>query len=437
MDLRRFLTRTLVAVCVAVAGAFSVSAQTTSAPMPATRQVRDAAAGSQAPGAHLDYEPGKTPKYWAVAAADTIMARWPDYTKAYFAPWTYVHGYALCAFDRLSRSTGNPSYYDYLKAYVDKFVDEQGNFRPVAGRGQPQTVRFDNLDNIMTGTALVIAYEHTHDERYRKAAEAIRGVFDTYPRNSYGGFWHNRSMQGQMWIDGIFMGQMFLTRYGKSIGDAAYCWDEATKQMTVYASRAERDQTGLYIHAIYEPGHTARGPAWADPQTGRSPEVWSEGLGWYALVMAETLADMPKDGPRRTEMEDIFRRLAAGLKKTQDPKSGCWFQVVDKGMLPDNWTDTSGSAMFTYAIARGMEIGLLDSATYRPVVEAGYQGITSFAKVNSQGLVDVYSACDGVGVQTSYARYINYQKSINAKEAFIGFLWATEIVERPRLTGGM
>ena len=89
--------------------------------------------------------------------------------------------------------------------------------------------------------------------------------------------------------------------------------------------------------------------------------------------------------------------------------------------------------MFTYALARGIEIGLLDRKDYAPVVAAGYQGITSFAKINDRGLVDIYSACDGVGVQTSYERYINFKKSMNAKEAVIGFLWATEIVERPQL----
>ena len=100
-----------------------------------------------------------------------------------------------------------------------------------------------------------------------------------------------------------------------------------------------------------------------------SPEVWSEGLGWYALVVVEALADLPKDHPRRAEVEDIFRRLAAGLKRTQDAKSGRWFQVVDKGDRPDNWTDNSGSAMFTYAIAKGIELGLLDKNEYAPVVQ--------------------------------------------------------------------
>lgn len=149
--------------------------------------------------------------------------------------------------------------------------------------------------------------------------------------------------------------------------------------------------------------------------------------------MVEALADLPKDHAKRAQMEGIFRRLAAGLKRTQNPKSGRWFQVVDKGDRPDNWTDTSGSAMFTYTIQKGIEIGLLDKAEYAGVVAKGYQGVIENAKISGKGLVDIYSACDGVGVQVSYDRYIKYKQSINAKEAVAGFLWATAIAEKPEL----
>jgi unsaturated rhamnogalacturonyl hydrolase len=391
-------------------------------------------ASTAVPDAHLTYPPGKAPKFWSIATAETIMARWPDYLKAYFNSWTYVNGYALCGFDMLYRATGDKKYFDYTKRYIDQFIDENGNFHGVANaKGQTRDIGFTNLDNVMTGNTVVMLYEYTKDERYKKAAETIRRALDDYPRNNDGGFWHARGMQGQMWIDGIFMGQMFLTRYGKTIGDTEYCWDEATKQMTVYAKRAQRGDTGLYLHGLYEPGHGDKECRWADPKTGLSPEVWSEGLGWYALIVVETLADLPKDHPKRAEMEDIFRRLAAGLKRTQDPKSGRWFQVVDKGDRPENWTDTSGSAMFTYTIQKGIELGLIDKKEYGPVVEKGYKGIIENAKINDKGLVDIYSACDGVSVQTSYDRYINYKKNINAKEAIAGFLWATAIVERPEL----
>ncbi len=401
---------------------------------PRAPAVADAAAASAVPDAHLDYVPGKAPRFWSVATAETIMARWPDYNRAYHASWTYVHGYALYAFDMLYRATGDKRYYDFIKRYIDKHIDENGNFRVVVdGRGRERATSFGNQDNMMTGNALVMLYEYTKDERYKKAATTIRRALDGYRRNSNGGLWHSRGMNGQWWIDGIFMSQMFLTRYGRSIGDTPYCWDEATLQLGAYARSAQRDNTGLYLHGIYEAGHGGKAPKWADPNGGLSPEVWSEGLGWYALVLVETLTDLPKDHARRAEMEDIFRRLAAGLKRTQDSKSGRWFQVVDKGDRPDNWTDTSGSAMFTYAIQKGIEIGLLDKAQYAPVVEKGYKGIVANARINDKGLVDIYSACDGLGVQAGYERYINFKKSINAKEAVAGFLWATAIVEKPEL----
>src|SRR5262249_30473076 len=170
---------------------------------------------------------------------------------------------------------------------------------------------------------------------------------------------------------------------------------------------------------------------WADPKTGLSPEVWSEGLGWYALILVETLAVLPKDHPRRGEVVDILRDLAAGLKRTQDPKTGRWFQVVDRGDRDDNWTDTSGSAMFVYCLQRGIELGLLGKDDYAGVVAEGYKGIVANARLNDEGLVDISSACDGLGVQKDYAHYINYKKSPNAKEAVGGFLWATAIVEKP------
>ncbi len=405
-------------------------AQPASAPAPL---VRDAAT-TAVPGARLAYTPGQPPKFWSVAAAETIMARWPDYSQAYFNAWTYVNGYELYGFELLWRATGDPRYYDYTKRYIDQFVDATGNFRGVrTAKGSTNTPSFGNLDNMMTGNTLVMLYETTKDERYRKAADKIRRALDHYPRNHNGGFWHNQRMNGQMWIDGIFMGEMFVIRYGKSIGDAPYCWDEATRQIGLYAQIAQRGASGLYLHGFYEPGHGGKAPGWADPQTGLSPEVWSEGLGWYALVLTETLATLPKEHPRRAELEDIYHRLAAGLKRTQNPTSGRWYQVVDKGDRPDNWTDTSGSAMFTYTLAKGIELGLLPRREYGPVVQQGYQGIIANAKINDHGLLDISSACDGVGVQVDYAHYINFKKSINAKEAVAGFLWATAIVEKPEL----
>jgi rhamnogalacturonyl hydrolase YesR len=369
------------------------------------------------------------PRSWAVATADSIMQRNSGTGRGTLGGWTYWKGYTLCGFEMLWRSTGDPQYLDFIRREVDPFIDGQGNLKDV---------HFGWLDDTMLGTIVVALYEQTHDERYRTAATQIRRYFDRHPRNPDGGFWHADKLPGEMWIDGVFMGQMFLIRYGKSIGDREDCFAEAARQIIAFARHARKGDTGLYYHAWAEQPETAtvlpkRTVKWADPKTGLSPEVWSEGLGWYALVVVETLAVLPPDHPQRSEIVAIFRGLAAGLRRTQDPRSGRWFQVVDKADEPGNWTDNSGSAMFTYAIRRGIDLKLLDPEEYGPVAARGCQGIVENAKINAEGLVDVYSACDGVCVQASYADYVNYKQKLNAKEAVAGFLWATAITERPAL----
>lgn len=367
------------------------------------------------------------PKLWSVALAETIMKRNPGTPQDRLARWSYWKGYTLMGFEQLWRSTGDARYIDFIQREMDPHIDAAGNLKNVS---------LGSLDNIMAGNIVIALYEHTHDARYRVAATQVRRAFDTYPRNPDGGFWHNPKLNGQMWVDGVFMGQMFLIRYGASIGDRQYCFDEAIKQITVFARHAQKGASGLYYHAWAADPATAlvvprRKVGWADARTGLSSEVWSEGLGWYALVVVETLAVLPPDYPHRAEVLDIYLRLADGLKRAQDPKTGGWFDVVDKGDKPDNWIDTSGSAMFTYAIERGIELKLLDKKKYAPVARNGYQAIVANAKLNDQGLVDIYNAGDGVCVQASYDDYVHYPKTVNAKEAVAGFLWATTIIEKP------
>ena len=371
------------------------------------------------PEAHLDYPPGKAPPLWSVALAETIMARHPDIRRAFYKPWNYVEGYLFCGFENLYRTTGNRRYLDYMKTQVDPFIDEKGKFTGSS---------LNNLDDFMTGTTVVALYDVTHAERYKTAATQFRQAFDPYPRTD-GQFWHN-TRGSVMWIDGVFMGQMFALRYGSSIGDSAYCFDEAVKQITTCAKHSQKGDSGLYLHAWTDQADKCK---WADPRTGLSPEVWSEGLGWYALVVVEALAALPKEHAGRAAVEDIYRRLAAGLKRHQDPQSGGWFMVVDKPAEPGNWIDPSGTGMFVYALQRGIDLGLLDAKEFAPVVDRGYRKLLEFASVNERGLVDIAGGGDGIGIKNNYQGYILHRRQVNAKETIGGFLWAATIMERRQL----
>ena len=359
-------------------------------------------------------------KNMSIALADSILARFPNPDDIPWKIWNYVQGYWLSGFDMLWKYTGDRKYFDYIKKFVDQHIQPDGSIRNFTG---------NDLDDMMAGTAVLSVYEQTGEAKYRLAAERIRAAFEDYPRNSDGGFYHSKSLSHEMWIDGVFMGGMFLIRYATAIGDRETCFDEAANQILILASHCSKGDTGLFLHAYDE----ARHAAWADPMTGLSCSVWSEGLGWYALVVVEALKALPLDHPRRAQVMDIFQKLIEGLRKTQDPKTGLWYQVVDQVVSrPDNWHDTSGSTMFLYTIQRALDLGYVSAEVYAPVAKKGYEGILSKAVIRPDGLVDINDACDGVCVQTSEDVYINYPKSVNAKEAVGGFLWATTIVEKPR-----
>jgi rhamnogalacturonyl hydrolase YesR len=365
---------------------------------------------------------GKQVTSWSVELAKTIMSRYPDPDDYPYRSWCYPQGYMLQGMAKLWNSTGERKYYDYIMKYVNEHVDDQGRISRFRG---------NSMDDMMAGSIIVWAYQQTSLEKYKLAAEQIRKKFDDYPRTSDGLFWHGRGTVGQVWVDGVFMGQMFLTKYGKYIGDSDYCFNEAAKQLTLISQHLKKGDSGLLLHAWDED----KDASWADPNTGLSPEVWSEGLGWYALIMVETLEIFPEDHPKRAELADILKNLLRGLKETQDSNTGLWYQVVDKGNLPDNWHDTSGSGMFLYCIQKSIELGLADPKVYGPVVEKAYHGLITNAVIGDDGLIDIHNACDGLGVQVSYDAYINYKKKVNAEEAVASFLWGTWIVEKPTRSG--
>ena len=370
------------------------------------------------PDAQLSYQPDAKLTQLALPLSETVMARYPDYRMAYWKDYTYVQGYMFDAMDRLGQLTGESKYLEYIKKYIDHFVDEEGNYK---GGG------LTNLDNFMTGSAFCTLYGRTGEEKYKKAALQILKGVETYPRSD-GQFWHgNRSPN--MWIDGVFMMQLFLIRCAQHVGEADYCNEVACRNIIAAARHLQRPD-GLILHAwTTEPENAV----WADKETGLSPEVWSEGMGWYTLVVPELLALLPQTHPGYSQVLDIYLKMCRGLKKVQDEKTGGWFMVVDKDDNPLNFIDPSGTAMFTYSIQRGIQLGLLKAKEYASVAQRGYCSLFPFVKVNDKGLLDVIGACDGVTIKRNFVEYVTVPKILNAKEAVAGIVWAAVIMETEQL----
>ncbi|WP_328349418.1 glycoside hydrolase family 88 protein [Streptomyces sp. NBC_00445] len=387
----RRLSAVLTAGVLATAGLLTVTATAPVTPLEHTAVARPATAAD-----------------WSVAMVDSTTAR---YTPSTIGGWSYPVGLYLYGQYLTYQRTQDARYLSYIKSYVDRFVKSDGSM----DQG------FNSLDSMQAGRLLVILHRETGEDRYRRAAKKIRDRLDTFPRTSDGGFWHadTSSRAHQLWSDGVYMVNPFLVEYGKEFGDSAYANDEAAKQLYVYG-RHLQVSNGLLKHA-YDESKTA---SWADPGTGLAPEPWCRAVGWYSMAILNVLDALPVNHVRRPQLIGILRDLATGLKKYQDPATGRWFQVIDKGSRSDNWTETSCSSMFTYALSRGAQQGYLD-AHYKSVAQRGYKGVLAKISLGSDGRTNLTDISIGTNVG-DYAFYVARPRETNDFHGLGAFLIMNE-----------
>ncbi|MFE6938498.1 glycoside hydrolase family 88/105 protein [Streptomyces chartreusis] len=376
-----------------------LAAATLTAVPAATADPAPAAAALNTPAATAD---------WSVAVVDSTTAR---YTPTTIGGWSYPVGLYLYGQYLVFRRTHDPRYLSYIKSYVDRFVAADGSM----------SQGFNSLDSMQAGRLLTILHHETGEVRYRVAAKRIRDRLDTYPRTGDGGFWHadTASRAHQLWADGVYMVNPFLVEYGNEFHDSAYANEEAAQQLQLYGGHLQV-AGGLLRHA-YDESRTA---AWSDPATGLAPEHWCRAVGWYSMAMVNVLDAVPAAHPRRPALLRILRALAAGLERHQDPATGRWFQVIDKGDRAGNWTETSCSSMFTYALSRAAQRGYLDRH-YAAVAERGYRGVLRKVSLGADGRTELTDISVGTNVG-DYAYYAARTRATNDFHGLGAFLIMNE-----------
>ncbi|HSQ46036.1 MAG TPA: glycoside hydrolase family 88 protein, partial [Lutibacter sp.] len=184
-------------------------------------------------------------------------------------------------------------------------------------------------------------------------------------------------------------------------------------------------KTGLLYHGWDE----SKAMEWADRKTGTSPNFWSRSLGWYAMALVDVLDYFPKEHPKQVELVNYLNQLAVALTKVQDP-SGLWYQVTDMGDKEGNYLEASGSAMFAYAFAKGVNKGYLPEK-YKEVANKAFDGLTrDLVKVSETGEVTITQACAVAGLggtpyrDGSFEYYVNERKKDNDPKATGPFILA-------------
>ena len=299
--------------------------------------------------------------------------------------WEYTPTLMARAFVELYTATGDTTYLGHAQRFADQFIGEDGTILTYKRS-------LYNMDRIQGGNFLILLSAVNPQPQYAIAIETLRDQLREQPRTSEGGFWHKQVYEHQMWLDGLFTGTTFYARYAAWKPEAE-AWSDIANQFLV-VDKHTRKANGLNHHGWDE----CRQMAWSDSITGCSAETWGRAEGWYVMALCDVLELMPADQPERAELIAILNRVMEALLTVQDQDTHLWYQVPDKGAEAGNYLESTCSAMYAYAMAKGVNIGVLP-ATYRDEAKQVIEGLkASKLRTGEDGTLSLIDCCAVAGL---------------------------------------
>ncbi|SHE47323.1 glycoside hydrolase family 88/105 protein [Chryseobacterium takakiae] len=347
---------------------------------------------------------------WSERMLLSEMYRFPeswmlDFSKS--PKWTYPSAIVLDGAEQLYTKTGKKEYYDYISGFGEKLIKEDGTILTYE-------LEKYNIDLLNSGNVLLYLYEKEKKEKYLKALQTLRLQIAGQPRTQEGSFWHKKIYPYQVWLDGLYMGMPFYAHYTKDFSkgnDAAKAYDEIVFQFDSVQKNLLDKKTGLLYHGWDE----SRQQAWADKQTGLSPNFWGRAMGWYGMAMVDVLDYLPQNHPGRARLISYIKSFADAIVKVQDKENGLWYQVLDKAGEKRNYTEASASAMFVYMMIKSVNKGYLPQS-YKVYAKKGYNGIIkNLITVDENGVVNLNKCCAVAGLGGKPYRDGSYEYYVNEK----------------------
>ena len=208
------------------------------------------------------------------------------------------------------------------------------------------------------------------------------------------------SPETRLWVDDMWMITILQVQAYLATGKSVYI-ERAAKEMAYYLDELQNPD-GLFYHA---------------PDV---PFVWGRGDGWFAAGMARLLQHLPSENLYRERILSGYRLMMDALLKAQR-SDGLWGQLVgDHG----SWAETSGSGMFAYAFAVGVNEGWLDGRVYGPATRKAYLALV--ARLDAYG--NINDVCAGTSKLNDRDYYLNRPRGIGDPHGQVALLWlATEL----------
>ena len=209
--------------------------------------------------------------------------------------------------------------------------------------------------------------------------------------------------EARYWIDDMYMIPLVQVQALRATGRKEYA-DRAALAMDVYLERLQ-EPNGLFHHGT------------------DSPFFWGRGNGWIAAGLAELLISLDPAHPRHPPILAGYHKMMATLLATQD-ESGLWRQLVDQ---EDSWLETSGSAMFAYAMVTGVRQGWLDRATYGPAARKAWLALVAHLDEDA----NLREVCIGTDKGFDKPYYLERPRAAGDLHGQAPMLWTATALLRP------
>ena len=289
----------------------------------------------------------------AMRAADVraAMRKVADWELAWSQPWfdrIWTWSVLYSGFMAASPALDDPKYRDAMQAMAEKFHWELRSQHPNAD-DQSVGQTYLELDLLQPAPEKIPPTEAALDDLLAGGAARIPEGQAQIP------WW---------WCDALFMAPPVWSRMCGVTHDARYLdyldkhwWETSNLLYDPHRHLYYRDIT--FLHQTDDRGN---------------PLFWSRGNGWVMGGIARTLDYMPRNYPSRGKYGAQLREMAAAVAALQDKRTGLWHSdLLDAADYPQ--PEVSGSALITFALAWGVNHGVLDRAIYKPVIAKAWRGL--------------------------------------------------------------
>lgn len=191
------------------------------------------------------------------------------------AGWNYIDGCMMTSLYSIYKQTGDRKYLDFIDKFVDYYVFDDGTIRGYE-------LDTYNVDNLNEGRVLFDLYKETGKMKYKRAINLLYSQISGQPRTAAGNFWHKKIYPDQVWLDGLYMAQVFYTRYETEFDRGRNYPDIVRQFKNVYENMYDKEKK-LYYHGW----DNSKSAFWCDRETGLSKSFWLRSIGWYTVGYAE------------------------------------------------------------------------------------------------------------------------------------------------------